>query len=908
MTDFAKEVLSVNLEDEMRRSYLDYAMSVIVGRALPDARDGLKPVHRRSLYAMNDQGNHYNKPFRKSARIVGDVMGKYHPHGDTAIYDTIVRMAQPFSLRYMLVDGQGNFGSVDGDRPAAMRYTEVRMSKIAMELVADIDKDTVDFVPNYDGSEHEPAVLPTRIPNLLVNGSSGIAVGMATNIPPHNLSEVIDACVALIENPDMDLDALMKLVPAPDFPTAGLILDAAGLKEAYETGRGRIVLRARTHFEDFERGGDRQAIVTTELPYQVNKARLIEKIAELVKEKKIEGITDLRDESDKDGMRMVIELRRGENAEVVLNNLYQQTQLQTVFGINMVALDDGQPKTMGLKQLLEIFLRHRREVVTRRTQFLLNKARDRAHILEGLSVALANIDEVIELIRRSPNAAEAKAGLMGRDWRAGQVADMLSRADASRPLGLDSQFGMQVVSGAALGPESLYRLSDLQAQAILDLRLQRLTGLEQDKIHDEYRTILEAILDYMDILASEPRLLGVIKAELLDVKDNFGDERRTEITDFALNLNREDLITPMDMVVTLSKAGYVKAQPLSEYQVQKRGGRGRTAAATKEDDYVNGVWVAHSHDWLLCFSSRGRMYWLRVFELPTGGSGAKGKPFNNLLPLEDGERISVALPIKRFDTGQYVFMATRGGTVKKTPLEDFSRPRTAGIIAVDLRVDDELVGVVLTSGESDVLLFSDAGRVIRFNEKDVRPMGRGATGVRGMRLIVKSGASDDDDTATVEADGEEAAAEPIASGAKLIALIVAQEGDILTVSEFGYGKRTPIAGFPLRGRGGQGVIAQALSEKSGRLLGALDINDRHELMLISDAGHLIRVKASEVKQLGRNTQGVRVARPSEGDRLVGLDRIEPEPEVAEVDIVDDGNVSPAVDAPEDSAPDDAPDA
>ncbi|WP_293390903.1 DNA gyrase subunit A [Nevskia sp.] len=881
MTDFAKEVLSVNLEDEMRRSYLDYAMSVIVGRALPDARDGLKPVHRRSLYAMNDQGNHYNKPFRKSARIVGDVMGKYHPHGDTAIYDTIVRMAQPFSLRYMLVDGQGNFGSVDGDRPAAMRYTEVRMSKIAMELVADIDKDTVDFVPNYDGSEHEPAVLPTRIPNLLVNGSSGIAVGMATNIPPHNLSEVIDACVALIDNPDMDLDALMKLVPAPDFPTAGLILDAAGLKEAYETGRGRIVLRARTHFEDFERGGDRQAIVTTELPYQVNKARLIEKIAELVKEKKIEGITDLRDESDKDGMRMVIELRRGENAEVVLNNLYQQTQLQTVFGINMVALDDGQPKTMGLKQLLEIFLRHRREVVTRRTQFLLNKARDRAHILEGLSVALANIDEVIELIRRSPNAAEAKAGLMSRNWRAGQVADMLSRAgaDASRPLGLDAEFGMQAIIGALPGPESLYRLSDLQAQAILDLRLQRLTGLEQDKIHDEYRTILEAILDYMDILASEPRLLGVIKAELLDVKDNFGDERRTEITDFALNLNREDLITPMDMVVTLSKAGYVKAQPLSEYQVQKRGGRGRTAAATKEDDYVNGVWVAHSHDWLLCFSSRGRMYWLRVFELPTGGSGAKGKPFNNLLPLEDGERISVALPIKRFDTGQYVFMATRGGTVKKTPLEDFSRPRTAGIIAVDLRVDDELVGVVLTSGESDVLLFSDAGRVIRFNEKDVRPMGRGATGVRGMRLIVKSGASDDDESATVEADGEEATAEPIASGAKLIALIVAQEGDILTVSEFGYGKRTPIAGFPLRGRGGQGVIAQALSEKSGRLLGALDINDRHELMLISDAGHLIRVKASEVKQLGRNTQGVRVARPSEGDRLVGLDRIEPEPDV-----------------------------
>ncbi|MCX7069578.1 MAG: DNA gyrase subunit A [Gammaproteobacteria bacterium] len=873
MSEFAKEILSVNLEDEMRRSYLDYAMSVIVGRALPDARDGLKPVHRRSLYAMNDQGNHYNKPFRKSARIVGDVMGKYHPHGDSAIYDTIVRMAQPFSLRYTLVDGQGNFGSVDGDRAAAMRYTEVRMSKIAMELLADIDKDTVDFVPNYDGSEQEPAVLPTRIPNLLVNGSSGIAVGMATNIPPHNLSEVIDACVALIDNPDMDLDALMKLVPAPDFPTAGLILDAAGLKEAYETGRGRIVLRARTHFEDFERGGDRQAIVTTELPYQVNKARLIEKIAELVKEKKIEGITDLRDESDKDGMRMVIELRRGENAEVVLNNLYQQTQLQTVFGINMVALDDGQPKTLGLKALLEIFLRHRREVVTRRTQYLLNKARDRAHILEGLAVALANIDEVIELIRRSPNAAEAKAGLMGRLWKAGQVADMLSRAgaDASRPLGLDRDFGM--VEGG-------YRLSDAQAQAILDLRLQRLTGLEQDKIHDEYRAILEAILDYMDILGSEARLLGVIRGELLEVKDNFGDERRTEITDFALNLNREDLITPMDMVVTLSKAGYVKAQPLAEYQVQKRGGRGRTAAATKEDDYVNGLWVAHSHDWLLCFSSRGRMYWLRVFELPTGGSGAKGKPFNNLLPLEDGERISVALPIKRFDTGQYVFMATRGGTVKKTPLEDFSRPRTAGIIAVDLRVDDELIGVVLTAGDSDVLLFSDAGRVIRFNEKDVRPMGRGATGVRGMRLVVKGGAGEDDDGATLEAEGDNEAADPIASGARLIALLVAQDGDILTVSEYGYGKRTAISGFPLRGRGGQGVIAQALSDKSGKLLGALDVNDRHELMLISDAGHLIRVKASEIKQLGRNTQGVRIARPSEGDRLVGLDRIEPEPEVA----------------------------
>ena len=871
MTEFAKEILSVNLEDEMRSSYLDYAMSVIIGRALPDARDGLKPVHRRSLFGMNEQGNHYNRPFRKSARIVGDVMGKYHPHGDSSIYDTIVRMAQPFSLRYMLVDGQGNFGSVDGDRPAAMRYTEVRMSRIAMELVSDIDKDTVDFVPNYDGSEQEPTVLPTRIPNLLVNGASGIAVGMATNIPPHNLSEVIDGCVALIDNPELEVDALMQRVPAPDFPTGGLILDAAGLKEAYSTGRGRIVLRARTHIEEFERGGDRQAIIVTELPYQVNKARLIEKIAELIKEKRIEGISDLRDESDKDGMRMVIELKRGENADVVLNNLYQQTQLQTVFGINMVALDDGQPKTLNLKELLEIFLRHRREVVTRRTQFLLRKAQERAHVLEGLAVALANIDEVIELIRRSANGAEAKAGLMGRLWRSGQVSEMLARAGAtaSRPRELGAEFGM--VDGG-------YRLSEAQAQAILDLRLQRLTGLEQDKIHDEYRTILESILDYLDILGSETRLLGVIRDELTELKETFGDERRTEITDFALDLNREDLIAPQEMVVTLSKAGYVKAQALAEYQVQRRGGRGRTAAATKEDDYVNGLWVAHTHDWLLCFSSRGRLYWLRVFELPVGGSGSRGKPFVNLLPLEDGERISVVLPVKRFDTGQYVFMATRGGTVKKTALDDFSRPRTAGIIAVDLRVDDELIGAALTTGEDDVLLFSDGGRVIRFNEKDVRPMGRGATGVRGMRLI-KAGGGEDEDTATEIVDADSESAEAASDGGtKLIALIVAREGDILTVSEFGYGKRTAIANFPLRGRGGQGVIAQALSDKTGRLLGALDINDRHELMLISDAGHLIRVRAAEIKQLGRNTQGVRIARPSEGDRLVGLDRIEPDPE------------------------------
>jgi DNA gyrase subunit A len=879
MTEFAKEILSINLEDEMRRSYLDYAMSVIVGRALPDARDGLKPVHRRSLYAMNDQGNVYNKSFRKSARIVGDVMGKYHPHGDSAIYDTIVRMAQPFSLRYLLVDGQGNFGSVDGDSAAAMRYTEIRMTRLAGELLADIDKDTVEFQDNYDGSEREPAVLPTRFPNLLVNGSSGIAVGMATNIPPHNLGEVIDACLALIDNPDLDLAALMKLVPAPDFPTAGLLLDAAGLADAYATGRGRIVLRARTHFEDFERGGDRQAIIVTELPYQVNKARLIEKIAELVKEKKIEGITDLRDESDKDGMRMVMELRRGENAEVVLNNLHQQTALQTAFSINMVALDGGQPKTLGLKPLLEIFLRHRREVVTRRTLFLLAKARDRAHVLEGLAVALANIDEVIELIRKSSNAAEAKIGLTSKVWLPGQVSVMLARAgaDVSRPRELAAEFGLG---------EQGYRLSDVQAQAILDLRLQRLTGLEQDKIYEEYREILESIIDYLDILNSETRLLSVIRGELIEIKDQYGDARRTEITSFSLNLNREDLITPQEMVVTLSKQGYVKAQPLSEYQVQRRGGRGRTAAQTKQDDYVNGLWVAHSHDWLLCFSSRGRLYWLRVFELPAGGSGSRGKPFVNLLPLEEGERVSVALPVKRFDTGQYVFMATRNGTVKKTLLEDFSRPRTAGIIAVDLRVDDELIAVALTSGDSDVLLFSDAGRVIRFNEKDVRPMGRGATGVRGMRLVTRGAAAseEEDSTTAEEGDAEADAVEtPSADAARLIALIVAQDGDILTVSEFGYGKRTPISGFPLRGRGGQGVIAQALSDKTGKLLGALDVHDRHDLMLISDAGHLIRVRGADIKQLGRNTQGIRIARPSEGDRLVGLDRIEPEPEIEAVD-------------------------
>jgi DNA gyrase subunit A len=875
MTEFAKEILSVNLEDEMRRSYLDYAMSVIVGRALPDARDGLKPVHRRSLFAMKEQNNDYNKPYKKSARIVGDVMGKYHPHGDTAIYDTIVRMAQPFSLRYMLVDGQGNFGSVDGDNPAAMRYTEIRMTRIAHELMADIDKETVEFQPNYDGSEQEPSVLPTKIPNLLVNGSSGIAVGMATNIPPHNLSEVIDGCVAIIDTPEIDLAGLMKLIPAPDFPTAGLILDAHGMIDAYATGRGRIVIRARTHFEDI--GPDKQAIIVTELPYQVNKARLLEKIAELVKDKKIEGITELRDESDKDGMRMVIELRRGENADVALNNLFQQTQLQTVFGINMVAIDNGQPRTLSLKSLLEIFVRHRREVVTRRTRYLLRKARERAHVLEGLSIALANIDEVIALIKASPNPAEAKKGLMSRLWQAGPVAAMLDRAGAgaSRPSDLGADFGL--VDGG-------YRLSEAQSQAILELRLHRLTGLEQDKIHEEFKELLESIADHLDILGSETRLLSLIRAELLEIKEQYGDARRTEITGAALNIAREDLIPPQDMVVTLSHEGYVKAVVLDEYQSQKRGGRGKLATATKEEDFVDSLWVAHSHDTLLCFSSLGKTYKLRVFELPSGSRGSRGRPFVNLLPLEPNEKINAVLPIKGFANGEFanrfIFMATRRGTVKKTPLEAFANIRSNGIIAVDLRADDELVGVALTAGESDILLFSDAGRVIRFNEKNVRSMGRGATGVRGMRLVRANEAADEgngaEDLAPIVDDAVEEALVEVA--ARVIALIVAKQGDILTISETGYGKRTPIDQFPLRGRGGMGVIAQALSDKSGNLIGAIEVEDGHQVMLISESGNLIRFKTTDVRTMGRNTQGVRLMRPVDGDRLVSVDRIEAEDE------------------------------
>ena len=841
MSDFAKEVLSVNLEDEMRRSYLDYAMSVIVGRALPDARDGLKPVHRRVLYAMKELGNDYNKPYKKSARVVGDVIGKYHPHGDSAVYDTIVRMAQPFSMRYVMVDGQGNFGSVDGDSPAAMRYTEVRMAKLAHEMLADIDKETVDFVPNYDESESEPAVLPTKVPQLLVNGAAGIAVGMATNIPPHNLGEVINGCVALIDKPELELAELMEYIPAPDFPTAGIMLEVGGLADAYATGRGRVVIRARAEIEPID-GGSRERIVVTELPYQVNKARCLERIAELVKEKKLEGISELRDESDKDGMRMVIELKRGENADVILNNLYQQTQMQTVFGINMVALDGGQPRTLGLKELLEIFLRHRREVITRRTRYLLRKARDRAHVLEGLAVALANIDEVIALIKASPSPAEAKKGLMETLWRPGQVTDMLERAgaDSSRPDGLAKEFGL--VDGK-------YRLSEAQAQAILELRLHRLTGLEQDKILSEFKDILDAIADYLDILGNESRLLDVIRNELLEIKEAYADERRTEISNQAVNISREDLIPPQDMVVTLSHEGYVKAQPLDEYRAQRRGGRGKSAAATKDSDFVDQLWVAHSHDTLLCFSSLGQAYWLRVFELPMGSRGSRGRPFVNLLPLdsERGERVNAVLPIKDFTRDDYVFMATRKGVVKKTPLVDYSRPRSTGIIGVNLRDDDELVGVALTTGENDILLFCDGGRAIRFNEADVRTMGRGATGVRGMRLK----------------DGE-----------RVISLLVAREGDILTIAEQGYGKRTAVSEYPLRGRGGQGVIAQACNEKTGKLVGAVEVEDGNEIMLISNGGTLIRTKVDEVRSLGRNTQGVRIMKPVKGDRLVGLDRIE----------------------------------
>ena len=822
----------------MKQSYMGYAMAVIVGRALPDVRDGLKPVHRRVLYAMNELGNDWNKPYKKSARIVGDVIGKYHPHGDTAVYDTIVRMAQPFSLRYMLVDGQGNFGSIDGDSAAAMRYTEVRMAKIAHELLADLEKETVDFIANYDESEHEPTVFPTRIPNLLINGSAGIAVGLATNIPPHNITEVLNACIALVDNPDIDIPGLMEHLPGPDFPTAAIINGARGIHEAYYTGRGRIYLRARSEIE-IDEAKDKQTIIITELPYQVNKANLLEKIAELVKDKKVEGITELRDESDKDGLRVVIELRRGETAEVILNNLYQYTQLENVFGINMVALVDGQPKLLNLKQMLEAFIRHRREVVTRRTIFDLRKARERGHILEGLAVALANIDEVIALIKASPNPAEAKAGLMGRTWQPGVVTDMLARADAdmSRPEGLSKEFGL--VDGG-------YRLSEAQAQAILELRLHRLTGLEQDKITAEYKDILDRIADLLDILSSAERLMSVIRDELVEILEKYADERRSEIVAERLNLTLEDLISEEDVVVTLSHAGYVKAQPLSLYTAQKRGGKGKAAASVKDEDFIDKLFVANTHDTILCFSSRGKLYWKKVYELPQAGRTARGKPIVNLLPLEEGERINAVLPIREYEEGKFIFMATSSGIVKKTPLKDFSRPRANGIIAVELLDDDCLVGVDITDGESNVMLLSSAGKAIHFKETDVRPMGRTARGVKGIKLV---------------------------DGQKVISLIKVEEGDILTVTEQGYGKRTPINDYPVYGRGGQGVISIQTSERNGQVIGAAQVTSEDELMLISDSGTLVRTRVAEISTMGRNTQGVRLIRLADDESLIGIEKI-----------------------------------
>ncbi|MHA7841400.1 MAG: DNA gyrase subunit A [Gammaproteobacteria bacterium] len=825
MTDFAKEVLSITIEEELKQSYLSYAMSVIVGRALPDVRDGLKPVHRRSLYAMHQLNNDWNKPYKKSARVVGDVIGKYHPHGDTAVYDTIVRMAQPFSLRYLLVDGQGNFGSVDGDAAAAMRYTEVRMTKIAHALLADLEKDTVAFLPNYDETETVPEVLPTRIPNLMVNGSAGIAVGMATNIPPHNLSEVIGGCIALLNNPDITINELMEHIPGPDFPTAGIINGRAGIVQAYRTGKGRIYVRARTHIETDEKNTNKSSIIITELPYQVNKARLIEKIALLVKAKKIEGITELRDESDKDGMRVVIELRRGENAEVVLNNLYSQTQLQTVFGINIVALDNGQPRIFNLKQLLEAFIAHRSEVVTRRTLFELRKAKQRAHILEGLGIALVNIDPVIALIKNSKSPADAKLKLLTQLWQPGAVKEMLARAqsDASRPDDLPKEFGLQ---------SDGYRLSESQAQAILDLRLHRLTGLEQEKIIEEYEKILELIQSLLDILEDSERLKAVIHDELLEVKEQFGDERRTEILSSQQDLSTEDLITEEDVVVTLSQEGYVKVQALDTYRAQRRGGRGKAATAVKDEDFVAHLLIANTHDTILCFSSIGKCYWLKVYQLPQAGRTSKGRPIINLLPLGSEEKITAILPIRDYEADKYVFMATQTGTVKKVSLADFSRPRANGIIAIDLVEDDRLVGVDVTHGDAEVMLFSNAGKVVRFLESEVRTMGRSARGVRGIKLGVEQ---------------------------QVISLIVIHgSGNILTATANGYGKRTALNEYRTTARGGQGVIAIQVTERNGSVVGAIQVEDDHEVMLITNRGTLVRTKVDEISVVGRNTQGVRL--------------------------------------------------
>ena len=822
----------------MRQSYLDYAMSVIVGRALPDVRDGLKPVHRRVLFAMRELGNEYNKVYKKSARVVGDVIGKYHPHGDTAVYDTIVRMAQPFSMRCLLVDGQGNFGSVDGDSPAAMRYTEVRMTRIAGELLADIDKETVDFVENYDGSESEPTVLPTRVPNLLVNGSSGIAVGMATNIPPHNLREVVEATLALIDDPEISITGLMEKIPGPDFPTAGIINGAAGIYSAYHTGRGRVHMRARTHMEPVDSKG-KEAVIVTELPYQVNKARLIEKIAQLVREKKIEGITELRDESDKDGMRIVIELRRGELSDVVINNLYKHTPLESVFGINMVALRNGQPRLLNLKEILVAFIKHRREVVTRRTLFDLRKARERAHILEGQAVALANIDAVIELIKGSASPAEAREGLVAGTWQPGAVSEMLAKAGevSTRPDDLDGEFG-QIDEG--------YRLSPAQAQAILDLRLHRLTGLEQDKIIKEYKELLDKIKEFYDILMDPDKLTTVIREELAEISERYGDERRTEILESHDDLTDEDLIPVEDLVVTLSHGGYAKSQGLDSYQAQRRGGRGRAAAKVKDEDFIDKLFVANSHDTLLCFTSRGKVYWLKVYQVPRASRVARGRPMVNLLPLDADERVNAVLPVRNFDADKYVFMATSRGTVKKTSLEAFSRPRANGIKALDLREDDRLVDVAITDGNCDILLFASSGKAARFEESKVRVMGRTAAGVRGIRL----------------ADGHE-----------LIALLIVGEGDILTATEKGFGKLTAVDDFPVHGRGGQGVIAIQTTARNGRMVGAVQVNADDEIMLISSVGTLVRTPVEGISLQSRNTQGVRLIRLSEKERLVGLDRI-----------------------------------
>ena len=856
MTEFAKETLPISLEEEMRRSYLDYAMSVIVGRALPDARDGLKPVHRRVLYAMHVLNNDWNRPYKKSARIVGDVIGKYHPHGDIAVYDTIVRLAQDFSMRHMLVDGQGNFGSVDGDSAAAMRYTEIRLSKIAHEMLADIDKETVDFGPNYDGSEQEPLVLPTRLPSLLVNGSSGIAVGMATNIPPHNLNEVVDACLHLLTHPDASIDDLIEIIPAPDFPTGGIIYGISGVREGYRTGRGRVVMRARVHFEDIDRG-QRQAIIVDELPYQVNKKTLQERMAELVHEKRIEGISHIQDESDKSGMRLVIELKRGELPEVVLNNLYKHTQLQDTFGINMVALIDGQPRLCNIKDLISVFLQHRREVVTRRTIFNLRKARDRGHVLEGLAVALANIDEFIRIIRESPTPPVAKAELMARSWDSSLVREMLTRAredgsvvnaDDYRPEGLGRQYG--------LGQDGLYRLSDVQAQEILQMRLQRLTGLEQDKIVAEYKDVMAEIEDLLDILARPDRVSTIIGEELNALKSEFGQTklgaRRSEIEHNALELGTEDLITPTDMVVTLSHTGYVKSQPLSEYRSQKRGGRGKQATTTKDDDWIEQLFIANTHDYLLCFSNRGRLYWLKVWEVPTGSRGSRGRPIVNMFPLEDGEKITVVLPLtgemRTFPADHYVFMATAQGTVKKTALDEFSNPRKAGIIAVGLDEGDYLIGAALTDGAHDVMLFSDGGKAVRFDENDVRPMGRQARGVRGMQLE---------------------------DGQQVISLLVAgdESQSVLTATENGFGKRTNIAEYTRHGRGTKGMIAIQQSERNGKVVAATLVREDDEIMLITDRGVLVRTRVAEIREMGRATQGVTLIALDDGAQLIGLQRI-----------------------------------